>query len=242
MNQQQLRDEIKLHLTGEMLELEIEDSTIDKVINSALREVQRYLTTTNIITIPFKECIELSSIKDPVTDRPIKVNSVVRVYRTKGYTSTDNQSTDPMYLSMWQMAGGINNICAISNFTENFGAFNTAMQIRNTLSTDLAFRYDKPTERLYINTSLGTPSDITIEYIPRIDTVEEVTADYWIDILTRMSIAMTKVLVGRIRTRYIQSNSLWTQDGSVILDEGNNELKELREHLTGNADLFVPVD
>lgn len=140
------------------------------------------------------------------------------------------------------MVGGVNNICAATHFTENFGAYNTMLQIRNTLSTDLAFRYDKPTERLYINSSLGTPTDITIEYIPRVDTVEEITADYWIDILTRMTIAMTKILVGRIRTRYVQTNALWTQDGANILEEGKNELAILRDHLINNADLFVPVD
>ena len=35
-------DEIKLELTGGVLELEIEDATIELVIKKALRELQRY--------------------------------------------------------------------------------------------------------------------------------------------------------------------------------------------------------
>ena len=40
-----IRDEIKLKLTGDLLEFELEDSTLDKVIYSAIRELQRYITT-----------------------------------------------------------------------------------------------------------------------------------------------------------------------------------------------------
>jgi hypothetical protein len=53
---------------------------------------------------------------------------------------------------------------------------------------------------------------------------------------------MTKVVLGRIRTRFTQSNALWTQDGERILDEGNTELKELREILRINSNLIMLTD
>ena len=53
---------------------------------------------------------------------------------------------------------------------------------------------------------------------------------------------MVKVALGRIRTRFTQSNALWTQDGETLLQEGNEELKELREILRVNSTLFYPVD
>ena len=34
---------------------------------------------------------------------------------------------------------------------------------------------------------------------------------------------MTKIVLGRIRTRFTQSNPLWTQDGEKLLEEGNSE-------------------
>ena len=46
-------DEIKLALTGGVLELEVDDAVIQKIVNSALREVQRYICSTKLITIPF---------------------------------------------------------------------------------------------------------------------------------------------------------------------------------------------
>ena len=56
------REEIKLALTGGLLDLEIEDSVIDRIINSAFREIQRYIDTTVIRTIPFSRCIDLGEI------------------------------------------------------------------------------------------------------------------------------------------------------------------------------------
>ncbi len=52
------------------------------------------------------------------------------------------------------------------------------LQIRNTLSTDLAWKYDKSTNRLYVNISSGLPRALTIEYIPRYDSVEEIISDF----------------------------------------------------------------
>lgn len=66
------------------------------------------------------------------------------------------------------------------------------MQIRNTLSTDLIFIYDKHTESLYINYSLGKPDLITIEFVPKYTDVSQVVSDYWIDIIVRMSLAICK--------------------------------------------------
>lgn len=53
---------------------------------------------------------------------------------------------------------------------------------------------------------------------------------------------MTKIGLGRVRTRFKQTNALWEQDGETLLNEGNEELKELREVLRTNATLFYPLD
>lgn len=60
--------------------------------------------------------------------------------------------------------------------------------------------------------------------------------------LMRLSVALTKVTLGRIRTRYTQSNALWIQDGQQMLDEGTRELEELRGYLQTNTQLSYPID
>ena len=237
------REEIKLKLTGGMLELEIDDPTIDKAINSVLREIQRYINTTSFITVPFQYCIDLNNLKD-VKGKDIKISTVTGVYRTSpaGTNSNGLQAVDPMYASQWQLLSGVGNLRGFQSYMYNYMSWNTLQQIRNTNSTDLAFRFDKSSNKLYINVSIGLPQNITIEYIRRYDSVEDITSDYWIDFISRMSLALCKILVGRIRSRYTQSNALWTQDGTTLLEEGNTELTELRQQLKDNMNLLYPID
>lgn len=227
------RDEIKLKLGADVLDLEIEDSTIDKIINSSLREMQRYISTTNIITVPYSKCINLEAYK---------INTISAVYRSEGFASDNKAPIDPLAASQWQLLSGTGNMYNFSDYVENYAAWNTLLQIRNTSSTDLAFYWDKPNENLYINISTSLPKYITIEYVPQYQNVEEITSDYWTDILLRLSLAYTKINLGRIRSRFTQSNALWTQDGETMLEEGNTELKELQEHLKNNTQLFYTLD
>ena len=92
MNIQAYRDEILLKLTGYVLESEIvgtdtagnkDYSTLDRIINSAFREIRRYYCSTRLATIPFSSCIDLSEVG---------VSSVSAVYRSKGYMSNNPQA------------------------------------------------------------------------------------------------------------------------------------------------------
>lgn len=232
------KDEIIFKLTGGVLECELNDSSLDKVVNAAFREVQRYIDTTVIKTIPYENCIDLSDYN---------VSAVARVYRAQGFIADDGgkntlSPADPMYASQWQLLSGVGNMYNFNDYIYNYAAYNTLLQIRNTTSTDLAFRYDKSSNKLYINIASNKPETITIEYIPRYNDVSEITSDYWIDIIVRMSVAIAKITLGRIRTRYTQSNALWTQDGEKMLEEGTNELTQLREQLNASTQLVYPID
>lgn len=239
MDMQAVKDEIVLKLTGEVLELELTDATLTKLVNSALREVQRYIDITRIVTLPYKQCLDLSNLK---------ISSVSRVFRAVGF-ATDNNGKDgtgflldPMYASQWQLLSGVGTTGVISDYAYNYAAYNTLLQIRNTTSTDMAFRYDKSSNLLYINVSTNTPENVTIEYVPRYDDVSEITSDYWIDITIRLACALAKVTVGRVRSKFKQTNALWELDGSQILEEGNAELLAIREHLQANSNLCYPID
>lgn len=231
-------DYIKLQLTSALLELEIDDATIGRFVDAALVEMQRYIDQTCLVTVPFASCLDLSGFK---------CSSIANIYRTQGFTgdttvgADGGSMTDPMYAQTWMAfsSGGTYNL---QNYIYNYLSYSTLLQMRNTISTDLDFKEDKQGQKLYINSNYDTPRMITIEYVPIYDDVEQITSDYWIDILKRLSLAMTKVGVGRVRTRFVQTNALYTDDGQEILQEGNEELKELRELLRVNSCLFFPRD
>lgn len=239
MDRQAFRDEVVFKLTGGVLEIELDDAAIDKLLNAAFREVQRYIDTTKIVTIPYKSCIDFTGCG---------VSSIVNVYRSEGFTGNQSLAAgsggmiDPMMASQWQLLSGTGSLYNFSNYVYNYAAWNTLLQIRNTTSTDLAFKYDKSSNKLYINVASNLPAYVTVEFIPRFNDISEIVSDYWIDILIRMAVAIGKITLGRIRSRFTQSNALWQQDGATILGEGTAELAELRTQLKADHNLFYPID
>lgn len=238
MNIQQYIDNIKLELTGGVLELELSDEVLAQVVRKSLQEVQRFIDSTELITVPFASCIDLSGTN---------VSSVSRIFRTEGYTGdTETSGTttlvDPMYTQMWMAFTNGGTMYNLNDYVLNYLSYNTLLQMRNTTTTDLAFKQDHQANKLYINRGFDKPVAITIEYVPKFESVEEVKSDYWIDIIQRLSVAQTKVILGRVRGRYKQSNALWTQDSDEMLNEGNEELKNLREVLRVNSQIIYPID
>jgi hypothetical protein len=237
MTLQEYIDYIKLQLTASVLDLEVKDEVIGQFVLAAFQEVQRYIDETKLITVPFAQCIDLTNFK---------ASSITNVYRAESYMGATASGggtgvVDPMQAQMWMAFSNGGTMYNLNSYILKYLSYNTLMQMRNTTSTDMSFKEDKYAKKLYINTS-SKPAQVTIEYVPIYSDVKEITSDYWIDILKRLSLAMTKIALGRVRTRFVQSNALWKDDGDAILAEGNKELEDLRETLRTNSVLFYPVD
>lgn len=229
-------DDIKLQITGGVLNLEISDETIGKLVEKSFKEVQRYIDETRFIQVPFSSCIDLKDFKH---------SSITNVYRTKStgidFTGTNDPTNDPMYFQMWA-SYGFGGMYNLNQYVLNYAAFNTIEQMRNTQTTDLKFIEDKQGDKLYITVSVDTPQEIVIEYVPKFEDVNEIKSDYWIDILMRLSLAHVKTTLGMIRTRFRQSNLPYNDDGEAMRSEGLEELSALREILRVNSQLIYPVD
>ena len=85
---EEIIEEIRLTLTGGVVDLEIDDKTLEKIVNKSLRELNRYCIETRIITIPFEKCIDMSEYN---------VRYIADNYRTtalgNGTTNSDNNNT-----------------------------------------------------------------------------------------------------------------------------------------------------
>lgn len=239
MKLEDVLDEIKLELTGYVLDMEINDETLVSVVKKALRELERFWDETTMITVPFASCIDLEGefFRE-------KVSSIVKVYRTEGLGDANGISVmnDPIQMAQFAIFSNGGTMYNLNDYVLNYASWMTMYKIKNTMSTDMSFREDRHNKKLYINKSMSAPNFVTIEYIPKLTCVEDIVSDYWIDILIKYCVALTKVVLGRIRTRFTQSNALWTQDGEKILEEGNTELKELREILRINSNMTYLID
>ena len=248
MKLEEIIDEIKLELTGYILDMEITDETLVQTVKKAIRELERYFDESTLISVPFASCINL----DGEFFRE-KVSSIVKVYRTEGsgdIASNDSDDTsgvysaatnDPLQMAQFAIFSNGGTMYNLQDYIMNYTSWVTLNKIQNTMSTELSFKEDRHNHKLYISNH-NAPSMITIEYIPKLTSVEDIQSDYWIDILIRYCVALTKIVLGRIRTRFTQSNALWTQDGDKILEEGNTELKELREMLRINSNMVYIID
>ena len=226
---------VKFNLTGDVLELEISDESIAKVVKESLKEIQRYTNEFRLKEVAYSNCIDISGLDS---------YAVTNVYRTKSIANLNedvNGVTDPVYLQFWT-SFGLGTTYNLNNYILNFATYSELQQIRNTLGTDLFFKEDKHSKKLYVTSSIGRPENVVIEYIPIYKDVSEVLDEYWIDYLKRLALAKTKIILGRLRTSVKQSSALISLDGDTILEEGNKELDALREELEANNDLFYPVD
>ena len=236
-------NEIKLELTGGVLELEITDDVIASLVNKAFREIQRYIDIPKLVTVPFASCIDLGPWVDDkgVQHEGFKCSSIVRVYRTVGYNGnnevTNNQNiNDPMYMQQWMIYSNGGSMYNLDNYVMNFAAYNTM------ISTDMSWKEDKEGKKLYINSAYDVPKMVTIEYIPIYQSVEEVEDDYWTDQIAKLSMALVKITLGRIRSFSTQTNALWTLDGDTLLAEGNAEAQAIRQGLVDNMNFMYPID
>ena len=238
MKLEEIIDELKLELTGYVLDMEITDETLVSVIHKALRELSRYWDETTKITVPFAGCIDLEG--DFFNE---KVSSIVKVYRTEGMGDSNGLSVinDPVQMAQFAIFSNGGTMYNLNDYVMNYASWMTMYQLKNTMSTDMSFTEDRHNKKLYIN-NYNAPSMVTIEYIPKLTSVDDIQSDYWIDILIKYCVALTKIVLGRIRTRFTQSNALWTQDGEKVLEEGNTELKELRELLRLNSNMVYIID
>lgn len=226
MKMQDYVDEVLLKLGQGRVAIEIEDDgLIERVIQSAFREIKRYINVTKYATLPYGRCIDLSKCG---------VLAVTEVMRTKNNTKSYDLP-DAIYLSLTTYPGAMNSM-------SDYRSYIRTRQIRNTLNPDLAFRYDETTSRLYVASQFPEPTSITIAYIPNVESVDQIVTPYWQDMLVRLSLALAKETLGRIRGKYSLNNSTFNLDSEALLSEAQTELTEIRNHLQENSDMVLPID
>lgn len=215
----------------------VEDTQIEKAINIAFRELKRYLREPVSITVPFQIRIDLKKLG-------IKTKKIINVRAAQPRIGLTMSSIDSG--NVFQVAAAVNTYSAIGNTSSiNIDPIMTEMamaQVRNTLSTDFQWSFDKMNEILYVTHRDPKPSQVTIKYVPTYEDVSEIIGDSYIDYLVRMSTANMKIALGRIRSKYRVEGSNVSLDGEVLLNEGNEELAKIREELDQKKNRWVVVN
>lgn len=223
-------DDIKSSLGSPVVEIELDDSVIGKLVDKAFREVKRYITETRFVTIPYSTLgIDVSKYN---------INTVVQIFRTAN-PAGHNNLTDIFSFGVTGQSGSTSS----ANILMTDYLYRTQMsQLKSTITTDLDFTYDKEDKKLYINTYYPRPTKVTLVYIPEFKDVSEIQEQYWVNFILRLSLALTKESLGRVRSKYELSSSLYKLDGNQLIAEGIAERDAVRQELDENSDIAYPID
>lgn len=213
-----------------VVEIEISPEDIKSYIDIAFLEVKPNLSTSKYMTLPFSPKVDLS-------DKG--VYSVVSIYRG------DTVGVGDLYSDESLLFG--NSVVSNGQYSYRSGVDSIVVnllqkQINNTMTgtSDIDFIYKKPT--LFVEMS-GTPSStMTLEYIPDFKSIDDVDDPYWENLIYRLSLAYSKIALGRIRSKFKVSSVPYELDGDTLLSEGTQELADIRTKLEDSTDLFYPLD
>lgn len=218
---------IKLQLGGTVVSLECEEQLPD-IVEMAFQELRNYITDIETLTLPYNKIIDLSAFN---------VSVVHYVMRGINNTQSLQQIQDSMYVYMNQSRWSLG-----ADYTERIANALTMYQNKSMISTDLDFNFDKRYNKLYIYAQQQIPTSITIAYTPEYINVEDIIEPFWQEKLRRLALALTKEILGRIRSKYTPQNATYQLDGATLLSEAATELSEIRSWLDSNSDLLFPMD
>ena len=211
-----------------------EDVQIEKAVLVAFKELKRYMKTPAIKTVPFATRIDLLE----VGIKTLKILDVKTAYPRIGLTLSSIDSGN-----VFQVAGAVNVYSAIGNTTAiNIDPIMTEVamgQLRNTISTDLQWEYDRHNQVVYCSHRDPRPAAITIRYVPEYEDVSEIENETWENYLIRLSEAYMKLSLGRSRSKYKIAGSNVELDGDILLQEANTSLEQIRQELEGKKNKLV---
>ncbi len=218
---------IRLQLGGTVLKLECDES-IPEIVEMAFNELRNAITDIETLTLPFSTVIDLSGYG---------VANVHYIMRGASNAAGLTQLQDAMYLYINQ-----SNWALQSNYAERVANAMLIQQNKAMLSTDLDFTFDKLHNKLYIHAQQLRPKSITIAYTRELNSVEDIYEPFWQEKLRKLALALTKEVLGRIRSKYTANSSAYQLDGDTLLAEAQSELSDIRTFLDNNSDVLFPLD
>ena len=212
---------VKVQLGGTVVDLAIEKDLPYIVEKIAFEDLKNYINTIYKMTVAYTPCINLAG------KNVANVKYVLR--NINNSTSITGMDTN-LFIYQTQGQYGIN------QFAKDQITYNLLInQVKNTISTDMDFNYDKVTEVLYIYSQNPIPSAVTIGYVPEFTNVNQIYSPHWMSYLKRLSVAYAKEAEGRIRSKYTLNSATYQLDGNTLLAESQAELSQIRDELNNNV-------
>jgi hypothetical protein len=207
-------NEIKTRLGYPVVNIEISDDVISQQCDIAIRKVAPYLNSVDVFTVGS------STVK--FTDK--LVYAVLRVHSPSGTYAQSNYQATTDIIQMNMYYGSLGNSTSFSNGLQQSLLAQTLYNNLEETVDDIGFRLAGDT--LYID---GQKPPYTVEAITE-KSVENMPENY-VNWCFEYSLALTKLILGRIYSKVTIQGSPVTLSSSDLLSEGNSAINELEQKL-----------
>lgn len=215
---------IESQLGAQVLDLELTPGDIKQIVEQCFEELVHYMTDIYTVTVPYANCIDLSKYN---------IDAIESVLRAQDSIQT-GLVFDIYGVSLANITGTLD----LDSYTN---ALLTKRNL-NILSTDMDFVWDKPNKKLYLVANPNQPTYVTINFKPEYYSVEDIREQHWDTQLRKLALGTTKIVLGRIRSKYTSNSSKFQLDGQTLLAEGNAEVQAVRQYLDDNKDIFTVLN
>lgn len=228
--------------------LELSNDTVKRYIDLAFLEIKPYINIRKRITLPwnkgFNGAIDLKSFN-------IKAQNVITVRRgqAQGYInggttltgswSSYSYTTDGTYpnIPLYTVGGSLFGVSSGGNPSAD--AWSTEKIILkgiNETSGDRHFFFDYDTQLLFINFNTATPKSVTVDYIPDFENAEQIEDSFWVNVIQKKSLALTKLGLSQYRGKYSSvSGAPFVLDYQRLQTEGDLLNQEVEQILEENS-------
>lgn len=212
MHKKDIVDRIKLMLGFPVVRIELNDDEIGKLVDIAYDRVKPYISDERWCTVPYARVIPIKEKAEQ--ELQVEIQDVLWVYRTdQAYYSNSERLFDFQILRMDRQ----------SVMKWVLGSY----PITQT-QLDIDFRYLDG--KLYLDSQTTYQGLVTVKVSvsPQFCDLKDERAIQWIQ---GYSLALTKMSLGRIRSKFKSSNLPVELDGDNILQEGIQEIERYEQKL-----------
>lgn len=204
---------IKRRLGGDVLRLEIPDSTIESFVNDAFNTIKPHINSKDFITLPSARSIDLA---------PYKVEEVIRLYPANvmsGFGSVNELMFD---FQLYRIG------------TDRDSIIKRLTNMNNLEDYEIPYRFDQEKKSLQITFGEAYPGGVTAEVIREvfIEELRDERAQTWI---VDYALALCKEAIGRIRSKYTDTSVPFQMDGKELVQEGKEDQVRLLAQLKDDA-------
>lgn len=213
MNEQNVRSYIETMLGKSKVSIELQDDDFHEIIQQALEKLRPYYSGVRYI--------QVNGANSPIDVSSHNIIDVIAVY------DTGNEGIPQLQSQMFLNPGVF---VYNENFRNNYISYLTYSKLAATYQ-DLnksSWKYDSVHHLLYLNKKKPMVLKCLVELRAVTDIEEQ---SHWVAWFKDYSLALAKILVGRMRSKYTLSNGQYQLDGNQILQEGLSDKQRLEDEM-----------